>query len=99
MIKAELPYIEGNYNEEDTDYKIINLYNIAIDIIQMVERCNKGYIYDKNLRTPYQNLKTLLCQSNIGGFIEQLSSILPSIPPRIRKEKMNEAYFHIMIHT
>lgn len=38
-------------------------------------------------------------KGNIGGFIEQLSSILPSIPPRIRKEKMNEAYFHIMIHT
>lgn len=99
MIKAELPYIEVNCNGENTDYKIINLYSITTDIIHMVDRCNKAYIYDENLRKPYQNLKTLLCQGNINGFLEQLSSVLSSIPARIRKESMNEAYFHIMIHT
>ena len=99
MIKAEQPYIEDNLHGEDTDYKAFGLYRITFDIINMVERCNKAYIYDENLIEPYQKLKTLLYQNNIKGFLEQLSSILSTIPARVRKEKMNEAYFHIMVHT
>lgn len=99
MIKTELPYIEANFDGENTDYKIVDLCNIAFDVIHMVERCNKAYIYDESLTEPYQNMRILLCQGNIDGFLEQLSSVLSTIPKGIRKKKMNEAYFHIMVHT
>ena len=99
MLKKNLPYIEENIDGENIDYKIVGLYSITCDIICMVERCNTAYIYDENLSEPYQMLKNLLFQDDVPGFIEQLKSILSTIPARVRKEKMNEAYFHIMVHT
>ena len=98
-LKKHYSLIEKNLKGEDTSMIIWEMYRMCSDIDQMVTRCQSIYLTDDDIPIPYQRAKSALQQNHIMVFIELLQSIITSIPYNIHKEKLDEGYFHTIIHV
>jgi len=84
-----------NLNGEDTSYIIIHLYNLKIDLVQMIDYVIQIYDYEEDT-VPYQELRYNLITRDIDGFVRILKSILASVSYAISKTK--EGYYHSNVH-
>lgn len=91
--------IENNFNGEETDMIVVDMYRICQDIDQMVTRCQSIYMSDDSIPIPYQRAKTALSNNNVKLFVELMGSLIKNIPYNIHKEKLDEGYFHTIIHV
>lgn len=70
-----------------------------MDIDQMVTRCQSIYLTDDTIPIPYQRAQNALRNNNVKLFVELIGSLIKSVPYNIHKEKLDEGYFHTIIHT
>lgn len=91
--------IEKNLKGEDTSMIVIDIYKMCQDIDQMVTRCQTIYQSDESIPIPYQQAKSALAQNNVKLFVELIGSLIKNIPYNIHKEKLDEGYFHTIIHV
>lgn len=100
-VKDHLPLIEDNLGDEFRSYIVSNLYNIAIDIIDMVERCRMLYSCKAETEMPpaYVQMRNQLYERKTDDFIDIMMSIISSVPYNVHKEKIDEGYFHTIFHV
>ena len=91
--------IENNFNGEDTNMIVVDMYKICQDIDQMVTRCLGIYMSDDSIPIPYQRAKSALSNNNVKLFVELMGSLIKNVPYNIHKEKLDEGYFHTIIHV
>ena len=91
--------IKENFNGEETDMIVVDMYKICQDIDQMVTRCLGIYMSDDNIPIPYQRAKSALSNNNVKLFVELMGSLIKNVPYNIHKEKLDEGYFHTIIHV
>lgn len=98
-IKKRYHLIEKNFNKEETSYIVIDMYRMCNDIDQMVTRCQSIYLTDDSIPIPYQQARSALANNNVKLFVELISSLIKNVPYSIHKEKLDEGYFHTIIHV
>lgn len=98
-IKKRYNLIEKNFNGEDTSYIVIDMYKMCNDIDQMVTRCQSIYLTDDSIPIPYQQARNALANNNVKLFVELIASLIKNVPYSIHKEKLDEGYFHTIIHV
>lgn len=98
-VKSKYKYINANIKDEETDYVVFALYKISNDIDQMVSRCQDTYSFDESIPIPYRRAQQALLSNDIGTFYELMRSLIKNVPYNIHKEKLDEGYFHTIIHT
>lgn len=98
-IQKHLPLIEENYKKVGAIYDVTNTHQMMCEYISVIDRCQKIYSLDADIPIPYQKLRSLLINNEIDAFVEQLKSVLSTIPYSIRKEAYNESYYHISVHS
>ena len=98
-LKSHYSLIEQNMEGETTSMIVFELYRICYDIDQMVTRCQQIYQSENDIPIPYQQAKTALYNNNVKMFVEMVQSMIKSIPYNIHKEKLDEGYFHTIIHV
>lgn len=97
-IKKRYHLIEKNIKDEETDMIVVDLLKMCSDIDQMVTRCQRIYI-DNNIPIPYQQAQNALQSNNVKLFVELIGSLIKSVPYNIHKEKLDEGYFHTIVHV
>ena len=65
----------------------------------MVTRCLNIYLAEDNIPIPYQQAKRALNDYDVDQFVKLIGSIIKNIPYNIHKEKLDEGYFHTVIHV
>ena len=98
-LKKAYPLIEQNLGGENSSRIAFDIYRICYDIDQMVTRCQYIYQADSDIPIPYQQAKSALRNNNIKLFVEMMGSMIKNIPYNIHKEKLDEGYFHTIIHV
>lgn len=98
-IKKRYNLIEKNFNGKDTSYIVIDMYKMCNDIDQMVTRCQSIYLTDDSIPIPYQQARNALANNNVKLFVELIASLIKNVPYSIHKEKLDEGYFHTIIHV
>lgn len=98
-LKNHFYLIQKNLKGEDTSMVIWEMYRMCNDIDQMVTRCQNIYLTGEETSIPYQQAKSALQHNDIKSFVELLQSIISSVPYNIHKEKLDEGYFHTIIHV
>lgn len=98
-LKSKHYLIEKNLKGPDTDATVAEIYKICYEIDQMVTRCQSIYYADNNIPIPYQQAKSALANNNIKLFVELIGSLIANVPYNIHKEKLDEGYFHTIIHV
>ena len=98
-LKSSHPLIEMNVKGEATDTIILEIYRICNDIDQMVTRCLCIYQTDHDIPIPYMQAKDALGNYNVQLFVELIRSLIKNIPYTIHKEKLDEGYFHTVVHV
>lgn len=98
-IKKNFHLIEKNFNGEETDYVVIEMYKMCQDIDQMVTRCQGIYMSDENIPIPYQQARMALRKNDVKLFVMLMGSLIKSVPYSVHKEKLDEGYFHTIIHV
>jgi len=98
-LKSRYPLIEMNIKGEATDMIIHEIYRICYDIDQMVTRCQRIYQTDFDIPIPYKQAKDALGNNNVKLFVELIGSLIKNIPYTIHKEKLDEGYFHTIVHV
>lgn len=98
-IKKSFHLIENNFNGEETNLVVIEMYKMCQDIDQMVTRCQGIYMPDENIPIPYQQARMALRNNNVKLFVELIGSLIKNVPYSIHKEKLDEGYFHTIIHV
>lgn len=98
-IKNHFHLIEKNINGENTDMIVLDIYKICNDIDEMVNRCLNAYLTDNTIPIPYQQAQNALRNNNVKLFVELISGLIKNIPYNIHKEKLDEGYFHTIIHV
>ena len=91
--------IERNLKGEDVDMTVFDMYKICQDIDQMVTRCQGIYMSDDSIPIPYQQARSALSNNNVKLFVDLMGSLIKNIPYNIHKEKLDEGYFHTIIHV
>lgn len=91
--------IEDNFNGEETDLIVVDMYKMCQDIDQMVTRCQGIYMSDDCIPIPYQQAKSALSNNNVKLFVELMNGLIKNVPYNIHKEKLDEGYFHTIIHV
>lgn len=91
--------IEKNINGENTSYIVCEMFRMCKDIDQMVTRCLNIYLAEDNIPIPYQQAKKALNDYDVGLFVKLIGGIIKNIPYNIHKEKLDEGYFHTIIHV
>lgn len=91
--------IEKNLEGEDTNTIVIEMYKMCNDIDQMVTRCQSVYLSNDNIPIPYQQAQQALRNNNVKLFVELLGSLIKNVPYSIHKEKLDEGYFHTIVHV
>lgn len=98
-IKKQFHLIEKNIIGEGTDSIVIEMYKMCSDIDQMVTRCLSIYQADEDIPIPYQQARMALRNNDVKLFVELIGSLIKNVPYNIHKEKMDEGYFHTIIHV
>lgn len=98
-IKNRYHLIEKNLKGENTDMIVFEIYKMCNDIDQMVSRCQSIYQTDDNIPIPYQQAQVALRNNNVKLFVELIGSLIKNVPYNIHKEKLDEGYFHTIIHV
>lgn len=98
-LKKKYHLIEKNLKGENTSMIVFELYKMCNDIDQMVTRCQSIYQSDESIPIPYQQAKSALKNNNVKLFVELIGSLIKNVPYNIHKEKLDEGYFHTIIHV
>ena len=98
-IKNRYYLIEQNMNGENTDMIVFDIYKMCNDINEMTSRCLNAYLTDNIIPIPYQQALNALRNNNVDLFCSLMSGLIMSIPYNIHKEKLDEGYFHTIIHV
>lgn len=98
-IKNRYHLIEKNLNGEETDMIVVDMFKMCNDIDQMVTRCQSIYLTNDNIPIPYQQAHNALRSYNVKLFVELIGSLIKSVPYDIHKEKLDEGYFHTIVHV
>lgn len=99
LLKSKHHLIEKNFDGENTSYIVYEMYRMCKDIDQMVTRCLNIYLAEDNIPIPYQQAKRALNDYDVDQFVKLIGSIIKNIPYNIHKEKLDEGYFHTVIHV
>ena len=78
---------------------VVDMFKMCNDIDQMVTRCQSIYLTDDNIPIPYQQANNALRSYNVKLFVELIGSLIKSVPYDIHKEKLDEGYFHTIVHV
>lgn len=97
-VKHRYHLIDQNIKGEDTDMIVSDIYRICNDIDEMVTRCRHVYLADNAIPIPYQIAKNALLNNNVKQFLKLIGSLIKNVPYNIHKEKLDEGYFHTIIH-
>lgn len=98
-IKKQFHLIEKNIIGEETDLIVIEMYKMCNDIDQMVTRCLSIYQADEDIPIPYQQARMALSNNDVKLFVELIGSLIKNVPYSMHKEKVDEGYFHTIIHV
>ncbi|NLD48549.1 MAG: hypothetical protein GX660_15395 [Clostridiaceae bacterium] len=98
-IKKQFHLIEKNIVSEETDSIVIEMYKMCSDIDQMVTRCLSIYQADEDIPIPYQQARMALRNNDVKLFVELIGSLIKNVPYSMHKEKVDEGYFHTIIHV
>lgn len=98
-IKDRYYLIEKNLRGEETDMIVIDIYKMCFDIDQMVTRCQSIYQTNDDIPIPYQQAKNALRNNNVKLFMALIGSLIKNVPYSIHKEKLDEGYFHTIVHV
>lgn len=98
-VRQNLPLIEENFDKEQTNYIVLDLYRIATDITEMVERCRKLYNVGTLMPPAYVQARNRLYEGRIDDFIDIMKCLISSVPYNVHKEKIDEGYFHTIFHV
>ena len=98
-IKNRYYLIENNLRGNETDMIVIDMYQMCSDIDQMVTRCQNIYQRNDTIPVPYLQAKNALSDNNVQLFVTLLKSLIKNVPYNIHKEKLDEGYFHTIIHV
>lgn len=98
-IKKQFHLIEKNIIGEETDSIVIEMYKMCSDIDQMVTRCLSIYQADEDIPIPYQQARMALSNNDVKLFVELIGSLIKNVPYSMHKEKVDEGYFHTIIHV
>ena len=98
-LKSKHYLIEKNLKGENTDQIVFDIYKMCYEIDQMVTRCLNIYQSDDSIPIPYQQAKSALNNNNVKLFVELVGSLIKNVPYNIHKEKIDEGYFHTIIHV
>ena len=91
------PILDNNIKGKAIDnYIVAGIYNMVVEIDQMVDRCVKVY-GDGGIRRPYQILREKLFNKDMDGFVESVNGVLKGVPYLSRKKKFDEGHFQTMI--
>ncbi len=99
LLKSDYHLIEQNIEGENTNWIILELNRICHDIDQMVTRCQEIYFSDDSIPVTYSRIKRALNQNDVNSFVDLLKSLITNVPYNIHKEKLDEGYFHTIIHV
>lgn len=91
--------LEINMGKDGADYYIGPMHRMIQDIYYMVDRCNQNYLQDDQIPIPYLQVRKALMDNDINKFVDLVSCIINDLPYSIRKEKINEGYFHTVFHV
>ena len=91
--------IESNLNNTVAEYYIAEIGKMYDDTKHMVERCNQIYLNDDSIPIPYLQIKNSLQNNDLNTFIDLMKGLIMEIPYSVRKEKINEGYFHTVFHV
>ncbi len=98
-IKNQYHLIKANLKGEETDMIVVDMFKMCNDIEQMVVRCQSIYLTDDTIPIPYQQAQAALRNNDVSQFVELIESLIKNIPYNIHKEKLDEGYYHTIIHT
>lgn len=98
-IKKQFHLIEKNIIGEETDLIVIEMYKMCNDIDQMVTRSLSIYQADEDIPIPYQQARMALSNNDVKLFVELIGSLIKNVPYSMHKEKVDEGYFHTIIHV
>ena len=91
--------IEQNFNGEDTDTIVHDINRMCNDIDEMVTRCLHVYLTDNTIPIPYQQVHDALRNKNVELFVKLIEGLIKNVPYNIHKKKLDEGYFHTIIHV
>lgn len=98
-IKNRYDLIERNMDGENTDIIVFDIFRICNDINEMTSRCLNAYLTDNIIPIPYQQALNALRNNNVDLFCTLISGFIKNIPYNIHKERLDEGYFHTIIHV
>lgn len=98
-LKSRYHLIEKNLKGEDTSMTVLEMYRMCNDIDQMVTRCQSIYLWEDNIPIPYQQAKSALKNNDVRTFVQLLQSLISNVPYNVHKERLDEGYFHTIIHV
>ena len=75
------------------------MYKMCQDIDQMVAWCQGIFLSDENIPIPYQQARMALRNNDVKLFVMLMGSLIKSVPYSVHKEKLDEGYFHTIIHV
>ena len=97
-IKSHLYLLEKNVDGADTNTIVVEMFKMCNDIDQMVTRCQSIYLSDDDIPMPYLQAQNALRENDVDSFVKLLKSLIKNVPYNIHKEKLDEGYFHTIIH-
>lgn len=98
-IRTRFHLIEMNIKGEETDMIIKEMYIMCNDIDQMITRCQAIYQTDESIPIPYHQAQNALRNADVKLFVVLMGSLIKNVPYSIHKEKLDEGYFHTIIHV
>ena len=98
-IRQNISLIEANFDKEQTSYIVLDLYRIATDITEMVDRCRKLCNVETQMPPAFVQVRNHLYEGRIDDFIDIMKSLISSVPYNVHKEKIDEGYFHTIFHV
>ena len=98
-IRQNISLIEANFDKEQTNSIVLDLYRIATDITEMVDRCRKLCNVETQMPPAFVQVRNHLYEGRIDDFIDIMKSLISSVPYNVHKEKIDEGYFHTIFHV
>ena len=98
-LRSKRPLLERNICGEYTSDIVFNMLKILDDIHYMRDRCWSIYREGQQIPIPYQALISALEENNLEKFRELMECVIKDVPYLIRKETINEGYFHTLFHV
>ena len=98
-VRQNISLIEANFDKGQTSYIVLDLYRIATDITEMVDRCRKLCNVEAQMPPAFVQVRNHLYEGRIDDFIDIMKSLISSVPYNVHKEKIDEGYFHTIFHV